>query len=56
MKNPSPPTQHPAFENEQERARWWLDNVYQGDDAVQLTPRAVITGMIIGGVMSISNL
>jgi uncharacterized oligopeptide transporter (OPT) family protein len=36
--------------------QWWLDNVYAGDDAVQLTPRAVITGMVIGGVMSISNL
>jgi uncharacterized oligopeptide transporter (OPT) family protein len=36
--------------------QWWLDNVYAGDDAVQLTPRAVITGMLIGGVMSISNL
>jgi putative OPT family oligopeptide transporter len=36
--------------------REWLENVYAGDDAVQLTPRAVITGMIIGGVMSVSNL
>ena len=48
--------QHPPFENEQEAGRWWLENVYAGDDAVQLSPRAVITGMIIGGVMSISNL
>ena len=51
-----PPTQHPPFEDEREAARWWLANVYAGDDAIQLTPRAVITGMIIGGVMSISNL
>ena len=50
------PTQHPPFDDEREAARWWLANVYAGDDAVQLTPRAVITGMIIGGVMSISNL
>jgi uncharacterized oligopeptide transporter (OPT) family protein len=50
------PHQHPPFENEREAARWWLDNVYAGDDAVQLTPRAVVTGMVIGGVMSISNL
>ena len=47
---------HPPFENDREAARWWLDNVYAGDHAVQLTPRAVISGMLIGGVMSISNL
>ncbi len=34
----------------------WLATVYQGDNARQLTVRSVITGMIIGGVMSISNL
>ncbi len=34
----------------------WLANVYQGDDAKQLTVRSVVTGMLIGGVMSISNL
>lgn len=48
--------QHPPFADEHEAARWWLDNVYAGDDAVQLSPRAVVTGMVIGGVMSISNL
>ncbi|NBX30715.1 OPT family oligopeptide transporter, partial [bacterium] len=48
--------QHPPFTSEHEAARWWLDNVYAGDDAVQLSPRAVVTGMVIGGVMSISNL
>jgi len=51
-----PPTQHPPFTDERAAARWWLANVYAGDDAVQLSPRAVITGMLIGGVMSISNL
>ncbi|NDC64048.1 MAG: OPT family oligopeptide transporter [Planctomycetia bacterium] len=50
------PDPHPPFENERQAARWWLDNVYAGDDAVQLSPRAVVTGMAIGGVMSISNL
>ena len=50
------PAHHPAFADEHEAARWWLKNVYAGDDAVQLSPRAVVTGMIIGGVMSISNL
>ncbi|MFM8952449.1 MAG: OPT family oligopeptide transporter [Planctomycetaceae bacterium] len=47
---------HPPFTDDREAARWWLDHVYAGDHAVQLTPRAVITGMVIGGVMSISNL
>ncbi|MFM8378783.1 MAG: OPT/YSL family transporter, partial [Planctomycetia bacterium] len=48
--------EHPPFTSEHEAARWWLDTVYAGDDAVQLSPRAVVTGMVIGGVMSISNL
>ena len=52
---PSDP-QHPPPEDDRAAARRWLENVYAGDDAVQLTPRAVVTGMIIGGVMSISNL
>jgi len=52
----APNPQHPPFVDERAAAQWWLANVYAGDDAVQLTPRAVITGMIIGGVMSISNL
>lgn len=52
MKSLSPP----PFENDREAARWWVDNVYAGDDAVQLSVRAVVTGMVIGGVMSISNL
>lgn len=37
-------------------ARDWLANVYQGDNARQLSVRSIVTGMIIGGVMSISNL
>lgn len=48
--------QPPPFENDREAARWWIENVYAGDDAVQLSVRAVVTGMVIGGVMSISNL
>ncbi|MSP91946.1 MAG: OPT family oligopeptide transporter [Myxococcales bacterium] len=39
-----------------EHDRWWLDNVYQGDAQAQLTLRAVATGCVIGGIMSISNL
>ena len=37
-------------------ARAWLENVYQGDKVRQLSVRSVVTGMIIGGVMSVSNL
>ncbi|AKT42018.1 uncharacterized protein CMC5_062400 [Chondromyces crocatus] len=33
----------------------WLKHVYRPNEP-QLTPRAVITGMVLGGVMSLSNL
>ncbi|EYF04370.1 OPT family oligopeptide transporter [Chondromyces apiculatus] len=33
----------------------WLKHVYRPDEP-QLTPRAVVTGMLLGGVMSLSNL
>ena len=36
--------------------RDWLANVYQGDTVRQLSVRAIVTGMLIGAVMSISNL
>ncbi|MDY7225608.1 OPT family oligopeptide transporter [Hyalangium rubrum] len=39
----------------QDPERYWLENVYQGG-ARQLTVRAVISGMLIGGVMCLSNL
>ncbi len=38
------------------RDREWLANVYRGDSEPQLTVRAVATGMIFGGIMSLSNL
>lgn len=41
---------------EDREAREWLENVYQGDQVKQLSPRSIITGMAIGAVMSISNL
>jgi len=50
------PLVEPTFADDREASRWWLENVYAGDDAVQLTPRAVIFGMLIGGLMSVSNL
>jgi OPT family oligopeptide transporter len=36
--------------------RYWLDHVYQADTQAQLTARALITGCVIGGIMSFSNL
>lgn len=41
---------------EDEEARHWLAHVYQGDRVRQLSVRSIVTGMLIGGVMSISNL
>ncbi len=37
-------------------AKEWLANVYVGDHVPQLTLRAVLTGMLLGGVMALSNL
>lgn len=54
--DPSPgsvPNGEDAYDRD---AREWLANVYRGDTVRQLSPRAIITGMLIGGVMSISNL
>ncbi|MDD2772477.1 MAG: OPT/YSL family transporter [Elusimicrobiales bacterium] len=34
----------------------WYKNVYQGDNAPQLTLRAVLMGAVLGGFMSLSNL
>jgi uncharacterized oligopeptide transporter (OPT) family protein len=51
-----PESTPPAKSEYADEAHRWLAEVYQGDNAKQLSPRAVITGMLIGGVMSISNL
>ncbi|MFH1144210.1 MAG: OPT family oligopeptide transporter [Candidatus Eisenbacteria bacterium] len=40
----------------EERDREWLETVYKGDGPLQLTTRAVIAGMLFGGLMSVSNL
>lgn len=40
----------------EEREQYWLDHVYQGDESRQLTFRAVFTGCLLGGIMSLSNL
>lgn len=38
-----------------EKDKWWYENVYQGN-APQLTIRSAITGMLLGGVLSLTNL
>jgi putative OPT family oligopeptide transporter len=38
-----------------EKDRWWLDHVYRGD-MPQLTIRSAATGMLLGGVLSLTNL
>jgi uncharacterized oligopeptide transporter (OPT) family protein len=40
----------------EERDREWLETVYRGDKEKDLTPRAVMAGMVFGGLMSLSNL
>ena len=50
---PPPPADNAPVEDHD---RWWLDHVYQGNRQRQLTVRAVLTGCLLGGVMSISNL
>ncbi len=40
----------------EQRDRQWLATVYRGDKEPDLTVRAVLAGMIFGGVMSVSNL
>jgi len=39
----------------EQKDRWWLANVYQGD-MPQLTLRSALTGMLLGGILSLTNL
>ena len=39
----------------EQKDEWWLKNIYRGD-MPQLTLRSALTGMIIGGVLSVTNL
>ncbi len=39
----------------EQKDRWWLENVYKGD-MPQLTVRSAITGMFLGGLLSLTNL
>lgn len=38
-----------------EKDKWWFENVFQAD-APQLTIRSAITGMVLGGILSLTNL
>ena len=38
-----------------QKDQWWLDNVWRGD-MPQLTWRAALTGMLLGGTLSLTNL
>lgn len=39
----------------EKKDRWWKDNIFRGD-MPQLTLRAAATGMVLGGVLSLTNL
>ena len=39
----------------EQKDRWWLENVYRGD-MPQLTWRSAITGFLLGGILSATNL
>ena len=39
----------------EQKDRWWLENVYRGD-MPQLNVRSALTGMLLGGVLSLTNL
>ncbi len=39
----------------EQKDRWWLENVYRGN-MPQLTIRSAVTGMMLGGVLSLTNL
>ena len=39
----------------EQKDRWWLENVFRGD-MPQLTIRSALTGMLLGGALSLTNL
>jgi len=39
----------------QQKDQWWFENVWKGD-MPQLTIRSAVTGMMLGGVLSLTNL
>lgn len=50
------PPEAPQATPELDPSHEWFKNVYQGDHVRQLSVRSIVTGMLIGGVMSVSNL
>ena len=38
-----------------QKDRWWKENVFRGD-MPQLTVRSALTGMFLGGILSLTNL
>lgn len=55
MSNDYQATPDPPLSTE-ERDREWLNHVYRGDKEKDLTLRAVVAGMLFGGLMALSNL
>lgn len=41
--------------SKEQKDRWWLENIYRGDTP-QLTLRAALTGFLLGGILSATNL
>ena len=39
----------------QKKDKWWLENIFRGD-MPQLTVRSALTGMLLGSVLSLTNL
>src|SRR3954468_18664319 len=60
MATPDDPAEGAADEiiqgTPEEIERHWYEKIYAGDDVKQLTLRSVITGMLLGGLMALSNL
>jgi len=53
---PPNPSHLDQIQAAEKRDQEWLANVYRGDQEPGLTPRAVVAGMVFGGLMSLSNL
>jgi OPT family oligopeptide transporter len=49
------PDEAPEARTPEQIERHWFENVYAGDRMRQLTPRALVMGMLLGGIMSLSN-
>ena len=53
--SPPSPTSRSATWTREQKDRWWLENVYRGD-MPQLTLRSALTGFLLGGVLTATNL